>query len=256
MSKKISIYLISRPCIDHDEIEKFLGYREFRWLKTDSASSAEQLVELGGRICYMSFSEDPSKIRYPNSKYILNLIDRGHHSVLEHASWSFIIDGVSRALSHQLVRHRIGFSYSQLSQQYHDEKDAEFVVPAEIAARPELHSAWSRYVEHAHSGYEEFLSALDKGGDQASKEENRSTRSAARSLLPNATATTLFVSANARALRHFFSERGSILGDVEMRRLACAMFDLVVSDSPSLFTDFARSECAEGWPLVRRELPS
>lgn len=246
------VYLVSGPSLDFKAIQAFLLDRNVDWLRTEGASNAEELIELSGRICYMSFSGDQKRVRYPNKNYILNLIDSGHHSVLEHANWTFIIDRVSRALTHQLVRHRIGFSYSQLSQQYHDETAAEFVVPEEVSSNPELYSAWRDFVLHARLGYKQFLSALGKDESRINKEELRSMRSAARSLLPNATETALSVSANARALRHFFSERGGIIGDIEMRNLVAAMFELVNNDSPSLFVDFELSRCVEGWPLLRK----
>ena len=114
----LNINIVSKPTADLTKVTEYLQAEGFSWTEDVDATPGEKLVEVAGRICYMSFSKDMSKIRYPNSKYIKNIIDKGHESVLEHASWSFILSGVSRAFSHQLVRHRVGFAFSQLSQQY------------------------------------------------------------------------------------------------------------------------------------------
>jgi thymidylate synthase (FAD) len=186
----------------------------------------------------MSFRGDASSVRFPTQRYIRNLIDQGHESVLEHACWTLLIDRVSRAFTHQLVRHRIGFSFSQLSQQYHDESDSEFVSPVELSDRPELQMMWRKSVLTARDSYRELLSQLMKNGLPNDRETLRRFRSTARSLLPNATETAVAVTANARALRHLFATRGAVVGDVEMRQVAYGIFLKVQSDAPALFSDF------------------
>ena len=145
------IYLIARPALDQTDFERFLRDRGLDWLESPGATDAEHSVEIGGRVCYMSFSNDPSRIRHPNALYIANLIEKGHDSVLEHATWTFIIDRVSRAFTHQLVRHRVGFAYSQLSQQYHDESDAAFVRPAGLTGRAA--EIWEHSITAARQSY-------------------------------------------------------------------------------------------------------
>lgn len=120
-----SLYLLSRPHFTN-EYQAFLAKTGVIWQET-KVSDAERVVEFAGRICYMSFGARQSP--RDNAAYIANLIDQGHDSVLEHASWTFLLDGVSRSLTHQLIRHKIGFSYSQLSQQYYDHSAAEFLMP-------------------------------------------------------------------------------------------------------------------------------
>ena len=244
------IYLISRPTIDDNEINRFLSDRDLTWKKSTDASAAENIIEVCGRVCYLSFKADISKIRYPNRNYIANLIDQKHDSVLEHAVWTFVIDGVSRSFTHQLVRHRVGFSFSQLSQQYHDESDAEFVAPEGLKDHPELLSEWNKYMSTARDSYRFFLKKLTKLANTDDREILRRVRSSARSLLPNATATTIAVTANARALRTFFSARGAIVGDIEMRRVACELYRLVCADSPSIFTGFSIENHEDGWPIL------
>jgi thymidylate synthase (FAD) len=181
----------------------------------------------------------------------------GHESVLEHVNWSFVITGISRALSHQLVRHRVRFAFSQLSQQYHDESDADFAVPAEIEGNPKAEAAWERAINVSKEAYLDILQALERpGSDPGSglspKEFRRAVRSAARSVLPNSTKTTLFVTANARALRHLFTVRGGIPGDREMRDVVLQLFKAVKEEAPAVFFDFEIAKLPDGSELVRR----
>ena len=107
------VFKLSSPQFDTQAFLDFLRLEQEAWNRTPCATGSEELVEVAGRICYMSFGEKQS--RRSNREYIQNLIAQGHESVLEHVSWTFLIVGVSRAFTHQLVRHRIGFSFSQLS---------------------------------------------------------------------------------------------------------------------------------------------
>jgi len=181
----------------------------------------------------------------------------GHESVLEHASWTFLITGISRAFTHQLVRHRVGFAFSQLSQQYHDEADAKFVIPAHLESVPQAKNAWEKAISTAKEAYEEINSLLAESGVDSSddldrKERNRAIRSAARSVLPNATETKIVMSANARALRHLFEVRGSIPGDIEMRVVVSAIFEIVNREAPAMFFDFFLERFSDGSPILRR----
>jgi thymidylate synthase (FAD) len=183
----------------------------------------------------------------------------GHESVLEHAVWTFVIVGVSRAFSHQLVRHRVGFAFSQLSQQYHDENHAKFVFPEELQNRPIAAEKWLHAVQEAKTAYEDILEAIDADSaihsDVAGKERRRAVRSAARSVLPNATETKIVVTANARALRHFLRIRGEIIGDLEMRRVSTLLLNLMMAEAPSMFGDFELSNLPDGTPIVRSRQP-
>lgn len=172
-------------------------------------------------------------------------------------NWTFLIAGVSRAFTHQLVRHRPGFAYSQLSQQYHNETDATFVQPAHLEHLPRALELWKKTVEASKSAYTEILSALSEEKESEAqflpKELRRAIRSAARSVLPNATETKIVVTANARALRHFLTVRGAILGDVEMRLVSSALFSILNREAPSLFSDFKSIVYEDGLPIVNRE---
>lgn len=249
------MYLISRSRFDAEAFLSFLREEVTEWQRSEKATEPEEIVEVSGRVCYMSFGDRQSP--RSSTEYILNLIRQGHESVFEHVSWTFLISHVSRAFTHQLVRHRVGFSFSQLSQQYHDESEATFVVPEHLKKSPRALHAWQEAMATCRHSYRVILEALTttEGAPELElekKEFNRAVRSAARSVLPNATETKIVVSANARALRHFFTVRGSILGDVEMRETAAALFELVRPEAPALFADFTLHLQKDGTPVLTK----
>lgn len=234
----------------------FLKNRSMKWNEKNISpvSDSERLVELSGRVCYMSFGDKQSP--RTNSEYIANLIDKAHESVLEHANFSILADNISRGLSHQLVRHRAGFSYSQLSQQYHDEADTNFVKPDGLDGFPDLEKLWESTVENSLDSYrrlEEELSALEVSSDLSNKERMRMIRSVCRSVLPAATTTCLMITANARAWRNMLSVRGAIEGDFEMIDFCIGVFNLLEAHAPALFSDFERVSGAQGHMMVRKK---
>src|SRR5262249_56226268 len=119
----------------------------------------EEIGGGAGRVCYRSFGTRQAP--RTNSEYISHLIAMGHESVLEHVTWGFVLTGVSRAFTHQMVRHRVGFAFSQLSQQYHDERDATFVEPTDLASFPAAQTAWQNAVAAARDAYPEILHSLE-----------------------------------------------------------------------------------------------
>ncbi|MCL1119751.1 FAD-dependent thymidylate synthase [Shewanella seohaensis] len=240
---KFNVRILSRPSFDEKEFFSFLKDECLEWIRT-GGTEAEELVEVSGRLCYLSFGKDRQSPRN-NKEYIANLILQGHESVLEHVSWTIILSGVSRGFTHQLVRHRVGFSFSQLSQQYHDESEALFVVPPTIEKNKELFSVWSDNMYKSICTYRKIITTFENT-KLSKKEHLRELRSAARSILPNATETKIVITVNARSLRHFFTVRGSLEGDWEMRRVACALFELVYQDAPSIFFDFKKIEMSDG----------
>ena len=252
----LRIHIVGRPQFDIEEFLGFLAASRMNWRRSADAGQAEELIEAAGRVCYMSFGENQSE--RSNVEYIRNLVAMGHESVLEHVNWSVVITGISRALSHQIVRHRVGFAFSQLSQQYHDESDADFAMPAEIEGNPRAEAAWERAVNTAREAYNEILHLLDQKPEhrEASqlnpREFRRAIRSAARSVLPGCTETTLFMTANARALRHFFTVRGGIPGDREMRDLALELFRVVTREAPAVFFDFKVAKLPDGSEMLQR----
>jgi thymidylate synthase (FAD) len=233
------IYIVGRQTLDSDEVRRFLDDHETSW-QTDSERGSELIVELAGRTCYMSFGD--KQFRKTNADYIGNLVNQGHGSVLEHAVWDLLITGVSRSLTHELIRHRAGTGISQLSQRYVDESTADFIEPAVIASDPELHATWLRSVEASHAAYKELVAGLAAKVQREHPDLKRTARlkmarEAARSVLPNATETKLLFSANARALRWIITLRGSDGAEPEIRRLAVKLARLMREEAPNLFGD-------------------
>lgn len=259
-----SVHIVGRSHIDPANMDLFLKVNGVQW-NSDAPSSGEYLVEMAGRLCYMSFAKPRPG---GNKAYIDHVLEVGHGSVLEHAVWNFIISGVSRSLTHELVRHRVGMSYSQLSQRYVDESAAEYVIPSVIEKNTAMKELWLKTISVSHDSYvalsEMLMTELKeeayakyvvetKDSDvevdpisvwwaylpQSQKTTLRKeARQAARSVLPNATETKIFVTANARALRHFIELRASRHADAEIRMLANKLHELLVKEAPNLFSDY------------------
>lgn len=163
-------------------------------------------------------------------KLIRHVLDSGHHSVLEHAQFTFFISGVSRALSHQLVRHRIGVSYSQQSQRYCAFKDGfNYVTPSSISRDPELLGKFKELMTQINDTYQYFLEKEIPAED-------------ARMVLPNACTTNLTVTLNLRALMHFCEERMCTCAQGEIRQMARSMAKLITDKIPEL-KEYLREKC-------------
>lgn len=234
----MQVYLIAATSLTGG-MEHFLSNRDLTWTHEDSSSDAELTVEASGRVCYMSFGA--RQHRLSTRDYLANIISQGHDSVLEHANFTVLVDGITRALSHQLVRHRVGFSYSQLSQQYNDESGVEFSQPAWLEKDPGLREQWTTWAEKTGAMYQALLESANRVGATTNlnqKERQRLARSMARLVLPNATHTTLVVTGNARAWRNFMRVRGNIEGDLEMRSYCVDIHRVLYKAAPRLFTGF------------------
>jgi len=230
-----TVYLVGRQTVEPAALDRFLADHGVSW-QSDTEVAGEYLTEVAGRVCYMSFARPRPG---GNQAYLDHILEVGHGSVLEHAVWDFVFTGISRSCSHELVRHR-HMGYSQLSQRYVDESVAEYVEPDCIAADPELHELWLEAVGHAHRAYVELVEKLaERFKDEPDRTLRRKlARQAARSVLPNATETKIFVSANARALRHFIEMRASRHADVEIRKLAVKVLEIMKGEAPHLFGDY------------------
>jgi len=259
-----TVYLLSKQSMVPGELDRFLTDHGVSWA-SDSSVASEVVTESAGRVCYMSFAKPRPG---GNQAYLTHIKEVGHGSVFEHAVWSFLITGVSRSLTHELVRHRAGWAYSQLSQRYVDESVAEYVEPDIIAGDPELHEIWVEAVASVHGAYVKLAEKLNaKLADpqaataallppDADRTTRRKTaRQAARSVLPNATETKITVTANARALRHFLEQRGSAFAEPEIRKLANVLLDILVADSPNLFGDYVKIPMPDGTFELKTTFP-
>ncbi len=184
---------------------------------------SELIARIAGVICY-SKESDLKKIKdiaaNKNANYLRRIIESGHLSIIEHNSFVFHISGVSRVLSHQLVRKRIA-SYSQQSQRYVDAKNFQFVVPKTVK-RSEYKKKFEEKVDELFQLYQDMI-------------DNGIPKEDARYILPNATTTQLIVSMNAHALIDFFAARCCVRAQWEIRELACKMLKEVKRVAPSLF---------------------
>jgi thymidylate synthase (FAD) len=210
------------------------------------AEGGQALTEFAGRACYQSWSK-PNPKTATNAAYLRHIIDVGHFSVLEHASVSFYITGVSRSCTHELIRHR-HFSYSQLSQRFVPERDSQVVLPPGIEDDPELQRLFFAAADASRDAYAALLAKLEaKFADEPNAVLRRKqARQAARAVLPNATETRIVVSGNYRAWRHFIAMRASEHADVEIRRLAIACLRQLADLAPAVFADFEISTLADG----------
>jgi thymidylate synthase (FAD) len=182
------------------------------------------------------------------AEYLENILVQGHGSVFEHATYVLLLEGISRSCTHELVRHRAGFGYSQLSQRYVDESEAAFVMPPAIQGVPALEAEWQASVEAAQAAYIRQVEGLiEKYADLESKVHRRKVaREAARSVLPNATETKIVVSGNARAWRTMLELRLGEGAELEIRRLSVIILRVLQGEAPALFGDFEVYKTGDG----------
>ncbi len=244
--------------------QQYLGAPHIHW-QSDTEVAAQALAEFAGRLCYLSFGPDAGfegghKLiagRTSNTDYLANVLGVKHGSVIEHAVWTFLFEGVSRALTHELVRHR-HLSYSQLSQRYVDESDVAFVLPPEIQEGTPAFEVWQRACERANDDYRELLALVEtqvKDEPSATLRRKRA-RQTARSLLPNATETKIVVTGNARAWRHFIEMRASGFADTEIRRVAILVLRALQQEAPAIFGDYEILTRDDGTQVASTSNPS
>ncbi len=201
------------------------------------STDGERLAEFAGRLCYMSQRNPASR---STREYLENIKRQGHGSVLEHANYSLLLEGVSRSLTHELVRHRAGFAYSQLSQRYVDESEANFVVPPAMLGDDALVGAWQAQIDAAQAAYVALVGELMTRYQWVADRVHRRkmAREAARGVLPNSTETKIVVTGNARAWRTMLELRSSEGAELEIRRLAVAVLRVLQQEAPAFFCDF------------------
>jgi len=193
----------------------------------------DRAVAAAGRLCYapVSAAELTETMSDDDvARLVRGLVASGHHSALEHASFTFAVDGVSRACTHQLVRHRVA-SYNQQSQRYVNFSHGDaFVVPPSVAANHEAEEVFVRAMSHAREAYDQLVElGMAEGRSRESVQED------ARFVLPNAAESKIVVTMNARELRHFFAVRCCNRAQWEIRALAWELRGLVTRLAPALF---------------------
>jgi thymidylate synthase (FAD) len=207
------------------------------------SSPVEQLSEYAGRVCYMS-QRNPGK--KTTREYLQHILESGHGSVLEHGMFSYLLEGVSRSLTHELIRHRVGTAVSQLSQRFVDESETAFVCPPEIAKYPQIAGRWESSCQHALDQYRALCATLNEAvpnDEHVSPTTRRKRiREAARAVLPNCVETKLVWSCNLRELRHILLLRGSSHADLEFQQLARTLLDVTKPLAPHALADVAYTD--------------
>ena len=223
------ISVLARPAFSEPE------HLRVNWL--GDSTDGERLAEYAGRLCYMSQRNPANR---STREYLENIKKQQHGSVLEHANYSLLLEGVSRSLTHELVRHRAGFAYSQLSQRYVDESDAAFVMPPAIQGDEALESAWRSQMESALATYSALVAQLVARYEWIADKVHRRkmAREAARAVLPNSTETKIVVTGNVRAWRTMLELRCSEGAELEIRRMGVAVLRILQNEAPAFFSDF------------------
>lgn len=239
--------------------------RSFEGGDTYFGGNGDDIAEFAGRQCYNSF-----KVGRDSAAYHLNIKEQRHGSIYEHVNLCFLISGVSRSLTHELIRHRVGTAYSQESQRYVDAKNIRFVLPPllanhldgmsdeELESDPELcifrrscHQSWREY-QNLQDAFVKRLREMQAAGaseDQIVSVKKRANE-AARSLLPNAAETRLVFTTNLRSLRHVLALRGDEPADLEIRRLMPPVLRSARDHAPKFFEDFKESIGADNLAVL------
>ena len=230
------ISVVARPAFTEPD------HLRVQWI--GDSSDGERLAEFAGRLCYMSQRNPANRT---TADYLENIKKQAHGSVLEHANYSLLLEGVSRSLTHELVRHRAGFAYSQLSQRYVDESVADFVIPPAIIGDEAVESRWRAQMEEAQKSYVALVEQLMERYAWVDDKVHRRkmAREAARGVLPNSTETKILATANVRAWRSMLELRGGEGAELEIRRLAIAIIHILKQEAPAFFSDFEVYEAGD-----------
>lgn len=227
-----------------DKLFKSIGWRPKFWgTKSEKDKHPDALAEFAGRACYQSWSR-PNPKTATNEGYMKHILEVGHESVLEHASATFYVEGVSRALTHELIRHR-HLSYSELSQRFVNVEDADIVPPPAIDESWDDRIVWNSFGEYTKVGkefteanraarrtYATLVSFLTEKGLP-----RKQAREAARAVLPNATETKIVVTGNMRAWRDMLKKRYHVAADAEIREFAGEILRQLREIAPNTFQD-------------------
>lgn len=191
----------------------------------------EDIAVVAGRACYASWSK-PNPKTATTKGYLEHIIEAEHFNVMRHAVVTLYIQGVSRSLTNELIRHHVGIDFSQLSQRYVNAKDMDYVVPpamrGDAVLEARLSSAWSLVM----LDYEDAVKRLDPEG-----KNHKKAREAARAFLPNCTETKIVVTANLQAWRNFIAQRATVHADAEIRELAVEVAWIMKQGFPAAFQD-------------------
>lgn len=282
---KPSVYLVARTQLYMPGVTTFLDDQGLEWPtellghrhrleETGGPTDAEQLVEMMGRICYMSFGQKAGN--KTNRAYLENLIGLNrdgvaHGSVCEHPVFNFIITGAGRGFTHELVRHRVGVAYSQLSTRYCDfEREAEegtwepgFVLPPLSSVDHDIRQLMASSYELSRETYKKLVGMFEEKLKEMLQDEvwalpvektpsrrdiRKAARGAARDILPIGLESIIGFSANARTLYNMIVLRGGPEAEAQIREVFCQICDIMIQQMPTLFQ---RAIYTQNWDKTR-----
>ncbi|MBU2221699.1 MAG: FAD-dependent thymidylate synthase [Candidatus Omnitrophica bacterium] len=209
----------------------------------DATKDAISIIYAACRQCYSpkfagDLIEEVKSDARKQEDFVRKVVSSGHESPIEHVKFTFAIEGVSRALTHQLVRHRIA-SFSQQSQRYVKATNFNYIIPPSIEQNKDLKGKFIRMMEEIQTGYNDLLDHFkrkDESGEQVNQD--------ARFLLPQAAETKIVVTMNCRELLHFFEQRCCNRAQWEIRGLALEMLKICQDKLPAVFAD-AGAKCVK-----------
>lgn len=260
------VYLVAQPDIDYDEIRWFLeeegASEEYVQKWTDllrrEIPGGQDLIEVAGRMCYRSYepgmNPNVTRVRGNQGDYLRNILASGHGSILEHVSLSFILSGVSRVLTHELVRHRAGSAFSQESLRYVRLDDIPVWVPGEGEADHAEFAADVREVtELAEAKIAKWAGKWGLDDRLTTFGYKKQMTSRLRRMAPEGLATNILWTANVRTLRHVIEMRTDPSAEEEMRLVFGMVLRHCRDTYPELFADFSQREPGAGWvPTYRK----
>jgi len=228
------------------------GARRF----TEAPPGAETLIELAGRLCYESFevglNPNVTKIRGSNKEYLQNILSKGDGSILEQGVTNWALLNISRILSHELVRHRVGVAISQESLRYVRLREIKMWLPDELTE--DQKDAMVRAAKDSEEAYLKLAESVP--WDKMNMDAKKRMTSALRRILPDGLATNMIWSANHRTLRWVIEMRTDPAAEVEIRILFDQIAQVCVREWPSLYQDFARTPLPDGTGSWRPSLRS
>lgn len=236
----MNVYLIGESNYYRGAFDPYLAEMGVTF-ESDATNPQYELVEIAGRICYQSWEKmRPAKEGMTrNETYIRHILTVDHGSVLEHVSFNFILTGIDRMVSHELVRHRVGTAFSQTSTRYVD----QFEHKLGFVPRKQLEGDFGvlNYFDHAEKIYKRTIEKLKADGIEGKK-----AREIAATLLPGAIQTQMVFSVNLRELRHILKMRASTAANAAIRELAMRMYQQIVMHWPVFVCDFKVVETPDG----------
>jgi thymidylate synthase (FAD) len=262
----VALYVRPRYCQDalRGFLQGFAPELEFmQYLDDEPLGGADEegvqfepggnIAKTAGQLCYLSFGPGRTK-NADGSKYHGNIKTSRHGSVLEHPTYSFLVYGIDRSFTHELVRHRVGVAYSQVSQRYVDGKTLRFVERPEYQRDAELHARFESWIDRCTVEYDEVakhLARLQAQGDATLSGEKRTelrkkVNQCARSRLPNETEAPIMFSGNVRAIRHVIEMRADGPADLPIRAVGVRLLLIMKQIEPTLFDDYSIVKLSDG----------